>query len=99
MKKLGITLVIFGCLWISLAEAIFHAVLHKARGVVAVRKTRTGSTLPRDDVNGAFGELCREIQTGRSNIFIPALLMLTGGLMASSGRVKNERGTNAMDSI
>ena len=98
MKKTGITPLLIGFLWISFAEAIFAAVLHNARGVVAARKPRAGGTLPRDDVNGALGELCREIQTGRSNIFIPAVLMLTGGLMASSGRVKNERGTNAMDS-
>lgn len=80
MRRLGISLLVTGFLWITWdAVDSFVGYQHK-RWIWQSQHLPAGETIPRTEAVGAMRELSLALKDRHRVVLIPALLMLAGGL-------------------
>lgn len=81
MRRLGIALLFMGFLWIALDTAVSFTGYQYTRWILQSKNLPPGETLPREDAVTAMRDLSLALNERHRVIFIPALLMFTGGVI------------------
>jgi hypothetical protein len=90
MKLLGIILLVVGFLWITLDVTDGFTRYQHSRWVWQSQQLPEGETIKRTDAVSAMRDLSLDLKDRHRVIFIPATLMLAGGLVAAFGRRKQK---------
>jgi hypothetical protein len=86
MRLLGISLLVVGFLWIAWDAADSFVGYQHMRWIWQSQHLPAGETIQRTEAVGAMRELSLALKDRHRVVFIPALLMLAGGLTAAFTR-------------
>jgi hypothetical protein len=95
MRLLGISLLAIGFLWISWDAADSFVGYQHMRWIWQSQHLPAGETIQRTEAVGAMRDLSLALKDRHRVIFIPALLMLVGGLTAAFSRRTQKHETAA----
>jgi hypothetical protein len=93
MKKLGVTLLVVGFLWIAWDAAVGFTDKQYTVWIWQSQHLPAGDTLTRSQASAAMRELSLALKDMHRVVVIPALLMLVGGLMAAFGQRRSANQT------
>ena len=83
MRLLGIILLVGGFLWIGYDAADSFVSYQHTRWIWQSQHLPAGDTIQRTDAVGAMRELSLALKDRHRVVLFPALMMLTGGLLAA----------------
>jgi len=93
MKLFGIALLLFGFLWIAVDTADTFVGYQHTRWMWQSQHLPEGETIKRTDAIAAMRDLSLALKDRHRVVFLPALLMLAGGLVAAFSRRKQKSET------
>jgi len=95
MRLFGIALLVVGFLWIAWDAASGFVTDQHSMWIWQSQHMPPGDTLTRSQASGAMRELSLALKDRHRVVFIPALLMLVGGLTAAFSRRTQRHDTPA----
>ena len=90
MRYLGITLLVVGFLWIAYDVAEGFTMYQYVRWIWQTQQLPTGESVKRTEASRAMRDLSLDLRDRHRVIIAPALLMLTGGLIAGFSQRKQK---------
>ena len=90
MKLFGIILLVIGFLWIGYDTADGFVDYQYSRWMWQSKNLPAGDTVKRIDAVGAMRDLSLSLKDRHRVVFVPAVLMLAGGLVAGFSQRKQK---------
>ncbi len=89
MKIIGLTLLIIGFMWIMLEITVVYSANSYTQSMWHQKNLTQTENIPRSEVISALASLTLNLKKHQSRIFLPAFVMLLGGIMTTVAKSKN----------